>query len=41
MAGLFALQSVNEPTQERKEHFLELAVKIADTCHESYIRTGE
>uniref|UniRef100_A0AC34FS13 Alpha-1,2-Mannosidase n=1 Tax=Panagrolaimus sp. ES5 TaxID=591445 RepID=A0AC34FS13_9BILA len=39
ISGLFALQSSVEPTQERKEHFLELAIKIADTCHESYIRT--
>ena len=40
IAGLFALQSSNEPTEERKNHFLELAMEIGNTCHESYIRSG-
>lgn len=40
IAGLFALQSKFESNQEKKKHFLELAEQIANTCHESYIRSG-
>uniref|UniRef100_A0A1I8AAM6 alpha-1,2-Mannosidase n=1 Tax=Steinernema glaseri TaxID=37863 RepID=A0A1I8AAM6_9BILA len=39
VVGMFALQSKNELDPERSSHFLELAEKLADTCHESYIRT--
>lgn len=40
IGGLFALQSKFEKNQEKKSHFLNLAEKIANTCHESYIRSG-
>ncbi|TKR93779.1 hypothetical protein L596_008176 [Steinernema carpocapsae] len=39
VVGMFAIQSKNEKNPEKSKHFLELAEKIADTCHESYIRT--
>jgi mannosyl-oligosaccharide alpha-1,2-mannosidase len=40
IAGMFALQSKHEEQEERRKHYLELAEQIADTCHESYIRTA-
>jgi len=40
IAGLFALQSKPEEDPERKTHYLELAERIAHTCHESYIKSA-
>ncbi|KAI1712093.1 glycosyl hydrolase family 47 domain-containing protein [Ditylenchus destructor] len=39
IAGMFALQSKHETDPERQRHYLELAEQIANTCHESYIRS--
>lgn len=41
IGGMFALQSKYETDPEKQRHYLELAEKIADTCHESYIRAGK
>lgn len=41
IGGLFALQSKYETDSERKKHYLELGEQIANTCHESYVRTGK
>ncbi|KAK6022361.1 glycosyl hydrolase family 47 [Ostertagia ostertagi] len=38
--GMFALQSANEPNASVANHYLDLAEKIAHTCHESYIRSA-
>jgi len=40
IAGLFALQSKHEENSERKTRYLELAERIAHTCHESYIKSA-
>ncbi|CAI4223003.1 unnamed protein product [Auanema sp. JU1783] len=37
--GMFALQAVNEPTQQLKEKTMSLAEELGKTCHESYIRS--
>uniref|UniRef100_A0A7E4ZXP7 alpha-1,2-Mannosidase n=2 Tax=Panagrellus redivivus TaxID=6233 RepID=A0A7E4ZXP7_PANRE len=37
--GMFALESVNEANSTRKATLLQLAEDLANTCHESYIRT--
>uniref|UniRef100_A0A914MF67 alpha-1,2-Mannosidase n=1 Tax=Meloidogyne incognita TaxID=6306 RepID=A0A914MF67_MELIC len=38
-AGMFALQSLHETDINQRAHYLELAEKIGETCHESYNRT--
>ncbi|VDK79361.1 unnamed protein product [Cylicostephanus goldi] len=38
--GMFALQSANEKNATVAAHYIDLAEKIAHTCHESYIRTA-
>uniref|UniRef100_A0A834VBH7 alpha-1,2-Mannosidase n=1 Tax=Sarcoptes scabiei TaxID=52283 RepID=A0A834VBH7_SARSC len=39
-AGMFALGAKEQAhNQERAEHFLQLGTEIANTCHESYVRT--
>ncbi|PIO69155.1 glycosyl hydrolase family 47 [Teladorsagia circumcincta] len=38
--GMFALQSANEHNASVANHYLDLAEKIAHTCHESYARTA-
>ncbi|OTF78215.1 hypothetical protein BLA29_014763 [Euroglyphus maynei] len=39
-AGMFALGAKENAHDERRaEHFLKLGADIAETCHESYIRT--
>uniref|UniRef100_A0A1I8BQI8 alpha-1,2-Mannosidase n=1 Tax=Meloidogyne hapla TaxID=6305 RepID=A0A1I8BQI8_MELHA len=38
-AGMFALQSLHETDENQRAHYLELAEKIGETCHESYNRT--
>ncbi|KAF1751601.1 hypothetical protein GCK72_018155 [Caenorhabditis remanei] len=37
--GMFALQAINEDTEEEKSRIMTLAEELAKTCHESYIRT--
>ncbi|KAE8624531.1 hypothetical protein XENTR_v10005977 [Xenopus tropicalis] len=37
-AGMFALGARDAPAQKR-DHYMELAAEIANTCHESYART--
>ncbi|KAK6052139.1 glycosyl hydrolase family 47 [Cooperia oncophora] len=38
--GMFALQSANEYNASVSRHYLDLAEKLAHTCHESYTRTA-
>lgn len=38
-AGMLAL-GANDATDMKKNHYMELAAEIANTCHESYVRTG-
>lgn len=38
--GMFALQAVNEETEDKRESAMELAEELGRTCHESYIRTA-
>lgn len=38
--GMFALQSANEVNSTVAAHYLELAEKLAHTCHESYVRSA-
>lgn len=40
IVGLLALEALNENNLKRRSNTLRLAEKIANTCHESYIRTG-
>ncbi|EYC38168.1 hypothetical protein Y032_0738g1955 [Ancylostoma ceylanicum] len=37
--GMFALQAVNEKTEEERLSTMKLAEELGRTCHESYIRT--
>jgi len=37
---MFALQSLHETDINQRAHYLELAEKIGETCHESYNRTS-
>ncbi|XP_069827824.1 mannosyl-oligosaccharide 1,2-alpha-mannosidase IA-like isoform X1 [Dendropsophus ebraccatus] len=37
-AGMLAL-GANDAPDTKKDHFMELAAEIANTCHESYVRT--
>ncbi|RCN42497.1 Mannosyl-oligosaccharide 1,2-alpha-mannosidase C52E4.5 family protein, partial [Ancylostoma caninum] len=37
--GMFALQAVNEKTEQERASTMELAEELGRTCHESYIRT--
>ncbi|XP_073428373.1 mannosyl-oligosaccharide 1,2-alpha-mannosidase IA-like isoform X2 [Dendrobates tinctorius] len=37
-AGMLALGASDAP-DKKKEHYMELATEIANTCHESYVRT--
>ncbi|PIC26442.1 hypothetical protein B9Z55_019016 [Caenorhabditis nigoni] len=37
--GMFALQAINEDTEEEKSRIMTLAEELAKTCHESYIRS--
>ena len=41
VAGMFALEAINEVDEMRRKVALTLAEEIANTCHESYIRTGK
>ncbi|KIH52149.1 glycosyl hydrolase family 47, partial [Ancylostoma duodenale] len=38
--GMFALHSANENNSTAAAHYLDLAEKLAHTCHESYVRTA-
>lgn len=38
-AGMLALGAKDAP-QTKKDHYMALAAEIANTCHESYVRTG-
>ncbi|KJH42565.1 glycosyl hydrolase family 47 [Dictyocaulus viviparus] len=38
--GMFALQSANEANSTIASHYLDLAEKLAHTCHESYVRSA-
>lgn len=40
IVGLLALEALNENDVKRRSDTLKLAEEIANTCHESYIRTG-
>lgn len=41
IAGMYALQSKHEWNPEKATHSVQIAAQIANTCHESYIRTGK
>ncbi|KHN83808.1 Mannosyl-oligosaccharide alpha-1,2-mannosidase isoform B [Toxocara canis] len=40
IGGLFALESMNEASLERKSNALRLGEQIGNTCHESYVRSA-
>lgn len=40
VAGLLALEALNESDEQKRFNITTLAEEIGNTCHESYIRTG-
>lgn len=41
IVGVLALEALNENDSKRRGDTLKLAEEIANTCHESYVRTGK